>query len=649
MQTISRVLCVALALVPANAVDSPVAKVISMLSDLQSKIIEEGETAQKNYAKYAEWCEDRASNLGYEIKTGDSEVDSLKAGISQDMANVETLQTKVEELAASIATDEADLKAATEIRNMEASDFAAEEKELMETIDMLHRATSILEREMAKGGAAMVQLKNVGSLAQAFSVMVQASLISSSDATKLNSFIQDAQKSKEGADDLEDGAPSASVYDSHSGDIVQVMEDLSEKAETQLAETRTKETSNLHNFEMLKQSLVDEVKFANSEMGEAKQGIAKSTESKSTGEGDLGVTSKELKEDIKTKEDLHHDCMEKATSFQAEVKSRGEELRALADAKKVIQEATGVSLSQLSFLQVTRSKLSSSTDLAKLELVRFVRDLARKQHSGSLAQLASRMASAMESRDPFEKVKGLISDMISKLEDEAGADATKKAYCDKELAETNEKKADKTAEIEKASTRITKMSSKSAQLKEEVATLQNDLSKLAKSQANMDKMRGDEHAAFLESKAELEKGLSGIKLALKILTEYYASDGKAHSSAEGAGAGIIGLLEVVEADFSKNLAQVMSDEDMAVSEYEQLSKENEIEKVTKDQSVKYKTKESKGLDQTSAEITSDRLGVQAELDAVLEYLAQIERECIAKAETYEARTEHRQADRKSVV
>merc|ERR1712176_974522 len=120
----------------------------------------------------------------------------------------------------------------------------------------------------------------------------------------------------------------------------------------------------------------------------------------------------------------------------------------------------------------------------------------------------------------------------------------------------------------------------------------------------MDKLRRDEKAAFVDNKADLEKGLTGIKLALKILNEYYGSEGKAHEAAEGSGSSIISLLEVCEADFSKNLAQITSDEDLAASQHEQASKDNEIEKNAKEQDVVYKQKESADLDKTSGELSA---------------------------------------------
>ena len=72
-------------------------------------------------------------------------------------------------------------------------------------------------------------------------------------------------------------------------------------------------------------------------------------------------------------------------------------------------------------------------------------------------------------------------------------------------------------------------------------------------------------------------------------------------------------MEVCESDFSKELAEITEAEDTAVHAYETETKENEITKVTKDQDVKFKTKESAGLDKSVSEYSSDRAGVETEL------------------------------------
>merc|ERR1719428_2470342 len=101
-------------------------------------------------------------------------------------------------------------------------------------------------------------------------------------------------------------------------------------------------------------------------------------------------------------------------------------------------------------------------------------------------------ASGSNSADPFAKVKGLISSMIEKLLKEAEEDATEKAFCDKELAETEQKKADKEAVIAKLTTSMDSMSAKSAKLKEQIAELEKELAALAKTQAEADKLRAEE-------------------------------------------------------------------------------------------------------------------------------------------------------------
>merc|ERR1719343_842854 len=224
------------------------------------------------------------------------------------------------------------------------------------------------------------------------------------------------------------------------------------------------------------------------------------------------------------------------------------------------------------------------------------------------------MASAMRAggADPFGKVKGLITDMIAKLEAEAGADATKKAYCDKELKETRAKKLEKNTEIDTLTTRIDQQSAKSAKLKEEVAVLQNELAKLAKAQAEMDSLRQQQHETYTEASAEQRKGLEGVKMAMKMLRDYYASDA-AHDAASGAGGGIIGLLETIESDMTKTIAELESGEDSAAADYDTMTRKNEIDRTTKEQDVKYKRQEAKQLDKTATENTADDQGAGCEV------------------------------------
>jgi len=640
MQKVAALIAFAFASVAQAEEASPIEKIIEMISELQAKVIGEGKDAQKIYDEFAEFCEDRSRELGFEIKTGKAQVAELTATIDKQTADIDALGAKIEELAGSIASDEKDLKAATDVRTKEAADFTSEDKELTATIETLERAIAIIEREMA-GGASFLQSKNMGNLAEAFAAMVQASALSTADGARLTALVQSSADDS----DAEDGAPDAAVYESHSGGIVDTLQNLLEKGENQLSELRKKETSAKNNYEMLKQSLDDSIKFANEDMADAKKSSAECSEKKATAEGDLSATQKDLAEDEKALSDLHHDCLTKATNFEEETKSRGEELAAIAEAKKIIKETTGGAASQsYDLAQVSLVQVNSRRSLDSA-VVKFVRRLAQKQNSAMLAQLASRMASTVRfggssSDDVFAKVKGLINDMLVKLEDEAKEDANKKAFCDKETKETTAKKDEKQAEVDKLTTKINQMKSESAQLKEEVATLQNELAELAKAQVNMDKVRADEKNAYDKNRPELEQGVEGIKMALKVLKDYYASSGKDSSGASG----IIGLLEVAESDFSKGLAEMIATEETAAASYEAETKENAIVKVTKEKDVEFKTKEAASLDKSVTEYSSDLDNVQSELDAVLEYLDKINEQCVAKAETYEERTARREAE-----
>jgi len=628
---------------------NPIQQVLSMISDLQEKVTKEGAVAQKTFDEFSNWCEERSRKVGFEIKKDKKDVNSDSATIQSSTANMVSLKTKVEELADAISTDEADLSAATSIRNKESADFKATEKEMVETIAALENAILILEKEMKKGGgAAMVQMQKAGSnLAQALGVMVDAAMIVSQDAKKLTALVQSSQE--DGDTDM--GAPAGAVYDGHSGGIIDTLETLLEKAKTSLDTSRAKERENSGNFQALKRGLDDSLKYANQDLSDTKKTFAGTQSTKATAQGDLSVDGTDLAEDSQTLSALHQDCLEKANDFEAETKSRGEELTALATAKKIIAESTaGADTVSYSFVQKDSltDSLSSSADLANFEAVRLVRELARKMQDTALTQLAQRMATAMRrakgGEDPFAKVKELIKGMIEKLLNDAQAAATQQAYCEKELAESAEKKTDRGATIDKLSTEIDSMNAKSSQLREQVAGLQKNLAALARSQAEMTSIRSEEKAEFNANKAEMDDGIKGIKMALKILRDYYAQGDKAHASSDDAGGGIVGMLEVVESDFTKGLGEMTATEQASASDYDRETKEGQINQAAKEQSVKYKTKEFKGLDKAVSEASSDRATVKEELNAVNNYLGQLNTMCVAKPDTFAEKKARQEAE-----
>merc|ERR1719235_1081728 len=114
--------------------------------------------------------------------------------------------------------------------------------------------------------------------------------------------------------------------------------------------------------------------------------------------------------------------------------------------------------------------------------------------------------------------------MIAKLLKEAQEEAEAKAYCDAEMAKTEKKKQELTDDLEAISAKIDKSVSASTRLKEEVKNLQKEQLELEKMQEEMNKAREDAHAAFLVSTGDLQKGLDGLRQALKVLRDYYAKD-----------------------------------------------------------------------------------------------------------------------------
>jgi hypothetical protein len=333
---------------------NPLGAVMDLMTELIAKITKDGEAEGKAYNEFFEWCDDAAKNTGFAIETGSKEKAALEAKIAQLSSSISVSGSKIDDVVGAISTAESELKDATVIREKEAADFADNEAELMESINALGRAISILEKEMAKNPAAFAQMqgKDASKILQAFSTVLDAASFSTKDQAKLNAFIQSQQG--DSSDDELSVAPAAATYKTHSTGILEVLEDMKDKAETQLSDLRKAEVNTKHNFEMLKQSLEDQLSADTKDLSDEKVNKARSEESKAAAQGDLDVTVKSLESSKKMLATSRSSCLTVAADHEATVAGRKEELAAIEQAKKVLADTSSGAVSQTySFLEVS--------------------------------------------------------------------------------------------------------------------------------------------------------------------------------------------------------------------------------------------------------------------------------------------------------
>jgi len=651
---------------------SPIEKTIQLLEDLEAKVVKDGEAEAKVYEEFQEYCKDTAKETMFDIKTGKSGSERFSAAVDDFVAKIGVAETKIGELSDAIANDEKDLKSATAIRKKEYKDFMKVDADLGASVDMIERAIGILERELAKTGFMQMDKTVFNKVMTAVQAVIDVSAVTNAaDAVKLQALIQASTNED---DELSlSGAPDPAAYKSSSGGIISSLEDMLEKAKAQQSDAQKAEMEAKFNFDMLKQKLEDQIKFANKELDETKKAKAASEEGKAEAEGNLEKSNKGVTEDSKKLKELQTECMTKAEEYEVEMHDREGELEALALAKKILVEKTGGAADRAySFVQVSmRASTRAKTQTRAMARLREQRDLVlaqvqriAKDGSTEMVQLAERlrMASLM-SADPFAKIKGMIQEMIEKLVKEAEEEAGHKAYCDKEMGETKVKKADMTEEVEDLQVKIDKATSKIAKLKQDIMTLTQELAKIAEEQQTADKIRAEEKAAWEAAEADFSSGLEGVGMALQVLRDYYAekeesllqtgaqTHTRVHAKAKakdtkesGAASGIIGMLEVVESDFSKLLAEGKAAEEQAIKIYEEQTTENKIATKTKETEIKYKTKDQKETEALLESLKEDIGGSQKELDAINEYWEKLQPECVAKPEPYEERKKRREAE-----
>merc|ERR1719258_35176 len=285
---------------------TPVQKVIQMMEEI------------KLFKEYMSWCKDTTTDKKHEIITATDEIERQEATISKSSVAATELSDKVAAINADIAMWTQDKDAATEIREKEHADYLETNTDYSESIDALGKAIVALS-------------KSQGSIPQAMMLLQQIAT-----EHRVPDSAQDLMQTLLADDAEQPTNPPVAGYESQSGGIVKIMEDLKAKFEEERAAEQKEEMEGKHSFDMLELELEDQIAYGTKERdGKA----AKANEHKATvaeAKGEL-ATQKTIKAEAETYlADLTTQCTLKSEAFEGRQKMRAEELEAIEKAIEII-------------------------------------------------------------------------------------------------------------------------------------------------------------------------------------------------------------------------------------------------------------------------------------------------------------------------
>merc|ERR1719198_238273 len=116
----------------------------------------------------------------------------------------------------------------------------------------------------------------------------------------------------------------------------------------------------------------------------------------------------------------------------------------------------------------------------------------------------------------------------------------------------------------------------------------------------------------------------------------------------GSAGGVVGMLEVIQSDFTRLETETTSAEDRAAKEYETFMRDSSQDKAVKQTSMKHKSGSKTEKESDLANAKKDLKGTQEELDAALEYWEKLKPSCVEVAESYDERVARRKEEIESL-
>jgi hypothetical protein len=289
-------------------------------------------------------------------------------------------------------------------------------------------------------------------------------------------------------------------YAPQSGQIVGILKQMDEEMAKALADAEDTEADAIKAYDALMAAKEKEVETLNAQI-----------EAKLTRKGELGVekagglneledTQISVAEDEKFLAELETGCATKEKEWAEVCKTRQEELVALAETIKILNDDDALELfkktlpSAASLLQLTES----STSLRKRALS-VIKEAARKGVQVRAQPQLDLIALALNGKSQgFEKVVGMIDEMVENLKKEQADDEAKKEYCDKEFDTSEDKKKELDLKVSDSATAIDEIEGSIAALTQEIATLLKGIEALDKAVAEATEIRKTENSDYRE-------------------------------------------------------------------------------------------------------------------------------------------------------
>jgi hypothetical protein len=652
--TVMKLVILALASMATATQVTPVQQVLNLMNNMVEKGKAERQAEQVQFASFKGFCDNTIAAKQAAIAAGTESIEVLTADVEKFSADAADAAREVASLDADISTWEGDVKAAVKVREIEHTDYVATHKDYTETVTALEAAIATM-------------MKTSGDVKQAAAALTQVSeseLFPEENKKLIKAFL-DTSKAQAAL-----AAPEANAYEFQSTAIVDMLSKLAGKFYDEKTTLEEDETSAVHSFTMLKTDLANQLEAANEARTKNAEAKAKALQGAADAKGSLqdAVTTRD--DDEKYAADLTATCEQKSTDFANRQALRAGELEAIQKAIEILGGGAVAGGSQHlgQLLQKKSTSLaqfrSNSENPNQKKVAAYLTKRANELHSRVLSAFALRVTV-----DPFKKVKKMVKDLIVKLMEEANAEVEQKGYCDKELATNEHTRKEKTEAVVMLTAQIDELVASIKSLSGDIADLTKAISEIDAAVAQATEVRASESTKNQATIKDAQGAQDAVEQAMVVLKEFYEKAAEATSLVQkssvkagqpeifgddpytGMGAengGVLGMIEVIQSDFSRLEAETTASEGEASKQYEEFMNDSKVDKTQKQADLDHATSGKQNQEQALQETQTDLAGTQKELTAAETYYEKLKPACVNSGDSYEDRVAKRKEEIESL-